>query len=149
MRCIEIMVDMKVIWKWRWINYNMRCIEILKDRSKSKGVCSDKLQHEMYWNAYPHLETIPPTSDKLQHEMYWNANKSQKFLNLRIDKLQHEMYWNDCIDLSAMPTSVINYNMRCIEINNHFLFTLYLDDKLQHEMYWNMASCSNPSPFKR
>ena len=91
--------------------------------------------------------------------MYWNLKQVIKYNHNQIDKLQHEMYWNKQNYYQQTLTSVINYNMRCIEtdiekllnrcelminynmrcIETHPTCTVRIEatDKLQHEMYWN------------
>ena len=121
----------------RKINYNMRCIET--------AVCFngivcwwDKLQHEMYWNFLPEFKWMDISRDKLQHEMYWNIIARRNATNILNDKLQHEMYWNVWWRNNTHRSSLINYNMRCIETPVSAGGAVPADrDKLQHEMYWN------------
>ena len=47
MRCIEILLDVNEDVAGHMINYNMRCIEILKFKLLFEFQ-RDKLQHEMY-----------------------------------------------------------------------------------------------------
>ena len=136
MRCIETCLQLMV----RWHNLDKLQHEMywnLYCHFLPPWCTSDKLQHEMYWNnvgydivAYENkinynmrcIETVrflfdflPARSDKLQHEMYWNQTLQSSVSIGLIDKLQHEMYWNATIPVISLVSSLINYNMRCIE----------------------------------
>ena len=146
------------------INYNMRCIET-RQMENILSVYFDKLQHEMYWNAFTTLcavildndklqhemywndvvlsEISALYTDKLQHEMYWNEDPPPLLLLVGKDKLQHEMYWNTVWPRNNSIASLINYNMRCIETQCVVFSLNPIIDKLQHEMYWNNISLIN------
>ena len=107
----------------------------------------DKLQHEMYWNFVEALLDVEQEDDKLQHEMYWNSslcchNTLKSLIN----------YNMRCIEISILAEYsrrflVINYNMRCIEICTYPIQFFHFQDKLQHEMYWNHHTSLNGSDF--
>ena len=69
----------------------------------------------MYWNGLIQSGLSAVSTDKLQHEMYWNA------LGADYSAVQYLINYNmRCIEttvklLIACTAKVINYNMRCIE----------------------------------
>ena len=91
----------------------------------------------MYWNMELRGIDVEEVEDKLQHEMYWNLYTGLCLGRYACDKLQHEMYWNPRFFVVVYVNIMINYNMRCIEMQILGLVCKILCDKLQHEMYWN------------
>ena len=75
----------------------------------------------MYWNGIGGAAQAGGAADKLQHEMYWNPEDVQeKYKEYLIN------YNMRCIEMQQFKrhkpfSDKINYNMRCIEIETEWI----------------------------